>query len=419
MGTTGAIDYRLLTDDDTALDVLAIRYLVMDGSQLDRPEKFTKRNVDWASSRLDVPVGPEECGQRHPRTATFALPPQMTVTRVALVSALRCSEDVVQGSEVATLSIVGAGGARHDVRLRAGLEVAEATLVAPEHLGRSRHQPAEVFESSDEGSSYFTAIDLPRPVTGARIEVRLHGTAGWLQLQRISAVDGSGAAIPIGRLDFLLANPDRWRIAGRFDTSRISDRAADEEAPGEQEIVVFENRRARPRAWLAREVVPLTEAQLNIAVHHSVLPDGRRFDPVAMALVDAGDAGAAAYGDGPAVVRTQTVEPGRIVVRVSSNGGGFLVLSESYYPGWRARIGDRDVPVQRTNLALQGVTVPSGEHVVTFEFDSLTLRAGAAASAIALLGLLALGAWEVMRLRARAARPAMAEPQASVVGTLT
>jgi hypothetical protein len=395
MGTTGAVDARVLAHHDTALDLLSIRYLVMARDEFGGSTSFRKRGIEWAAARLDVPVGPEECGQQHPRMSTYALPPHVAVKHLALVTALRCSEGVVQGTPIGTVSIVGANGERHDAPLRAGIETAELSLAIPDIGRRARHQPADVFESHEGGHGYLTRVDLPRAVSGARLEFRLHGTGGWLQIHRISVLDEAGRSTPVGRPDVFLLDADRWRLARTFSTARTSDRQRDDDSPDERAIVVFENRRARPRAWLASEVVPLAERAMAMAVHHSLLPDGRTFDAARMALVDAGDEPAATFSADGAIVRTQSVAAGRIRVMVSSNGGGFLVLSESYYPGWRASIGGRQLPVRRTNLSLQGVTVPPGRHVVTFEFDSLTLRAGAAASAVTLLALtvLAASAW--------------------------
>jgi hypothetical protein len=397
MGTTGAVDHRVLADHDTALDLLAVRYLVMDRDEFGGSSAFRKRDIEWAATRLDVPVGPEECGQQHPRTSTYALPPHVAAKEVALVAALRCSEGVVQGTEIGTLSILGANGERHETPLRAGMETAETSLMLPAIQQRARHQAADIFESHEGGHGYFTRIDLPRPVTEARLEIRLHGTPGWLQIHRITVLDETGNSAPVGRPDVFLLDANRWQLARTFFTSPTSDRERDEDSPDEREIVVLENRRARPRAWLASEVVPLSEREMTMAIHHSLLPDGRPFDPAGMALVDPGDEPPATYRAEGAIVRTQSVEPGRIRVMVSSNAGGFLVLSESYYPGWRARAGGRELPVRRTDLSLQGVTVPPGEHIVIFEFESPSLRAGAAASAITLTGLVMLAGWSWRR----------------------
>ena len=72
-----------------------------------------------------------------------------------------------------------------------------------------------------------------------------------------------------------------------------------------------------------------------------------------------------------------------MAVDVSTANGGFLVLSEAQYPGWRARIDGRIVPVQRVDVMFQGVAVPAGRHAVVFELASTTLRAGIAISTLA------------------------------------
>jgi hypothetical protein len=79
---------------------------------------------------------------------------------------------------------------------------------------------------------------------------------------------------------------------------------------------------------------------------------------------------------------------------VSSDGGGFLVLSENAYPGWRARIDGAGTPVFRTDVTLQGIVVPSGVHRVEFTMDSGSLRAGmivSGAAALVCVGLLITG----------------------------
>jgi hypothetical protein len=203
----------------------------------------------------------------------------------------------------------------------------------------------------------------------------------------------------------MLLASDRWAETRRVRTSRVSDRREDEEAPAETEYVLYENRRALPRAWLAREVVPVTDGALVDAAFGSRLRDGRMFDPRETALVDEGLAPAAAWQDGERRVRVESIEDGRIRLDVAAAHGGFLVLSEAFYPGWQARIGDGPLqPVVRTNMALQGIAVPAGTHEVTFEFDPAARRAGLSVSAAGLLFVAALVVFDWRR--ASAARSA-------------
>ena len=100
----------------------------------------------------------------------------------------------------------------------------------------------------------------------------------------------------------------------------------------------------------------------------------------------------------PAIAPAQPVLPfrigdGNIGVRVSSEGGGFLVLSENAYPGWRARVDGREVPIARADVTLQGLVVPAGTHRVEFTMESRSLRAGmivSATAAVLCLGLMIL-----------------------------
>ena len=77
----------------------------------------------------------------------------------------------------------------------------------------------------------------------------------------------------------------------------------------------------------------------------------------------------------------------RVVLRTSLEKPGLLVLSESYYPGWRASVDGVDAPILRTNVMMRGVVVPAGEHEVAFEFRSTAIRAG---FLLSLIGLSAL-----------------------------
>jgi hypothetical protein len=82
---------------------------------------------------------------------------------------------------------------------------------------------------------------------------------------------------------------------------------------------------------------------------------------------------------------------------IDSRGRNFLILSQVWYPGWRARLDGAPLRLYRTNHALLGCVVPPGRHVLELEMTSPALKAG-----LVLFGLglaLAAGLW------ARRARP--------------
>ncbi len=57
-------------------------------------------------------------------------------------------------------------------------------------------------------------------------------------------------------------------------------------------------------------------------------------------------------------------------------GDGFVVLSDQFYPGWRAYVDGRESPIYRANYLFRAVPVPAGEHVVEFTYQPVSVGLG-------------------------------------------
>lgn len=147
---------------------------------------------------------------------------------------------------------------------------------------------------------------------------------------------------------------------------------------------VFENPEAYPRAWVVHDVV--TE-ESQVAVF------GRLGDPSIdlrqVALLEAPLPRALGQGQGAnAVVRFQNYEPDRLVLNVTMESDGLLVLSEMHYPGWRASLNGEATQIHRVNGGLRGIVVPGGTSSVVLEYVPLTVYAGGAISLLTFFGVL-------------------------------
>jgi hypothetical protein len=60
---------------------------------------------------------------------------------------------------------------------------------------------------------------------------------------------------------------------------------------------------------------------------------------------------------------------GEVLIDVRTNKKGFLVLTDSFYPGWRAYVDDAPARIYRANYNFRMVIVPMGEHKVKFIFN--------------------------------------------------
>jgi hypothetical protein len=90
-------------------------------------------------------------------------------------------------------------------------------------------------------------------------------------------------------------------------------------------------------------------------------------------------------------------EPARVVVSASTAVPAWLVLTDTWFPGWRARIDGRDVVVRRADHAFRAVTLPAGRHEVEFSFTPCGLVSSAA---VTLGALIVVGALLMPRRRA-------------------
>jgi len=71
----------------------------------------------------------------------------------------------------------------------------------------------------------------------------------------------------------------------------------------------------------------------------------------------------------------------------------FLRIAVPYFPGWRAEVDGRALPVYPVDLALSGVTVPAGSHDLVFRYQSNWFRTGALISAVSWIGAVVWFAW--------------------------
>jgi hypothetical protein len=148
-----------------------------------------------------------------------------------------------------------------------------------------------------------------------------------------------------------------------------------------RDVVVYENTAALPRALLVHhvEVVPPDAVLGRLAAS----------DPTRVAFVE--EPLAAPVGplpDEPARVEIVAYDANRVVVDTASSTPALLVLTDRWYPGWRATVDGVPTPLVRTDYLFRGVPVAGGSHRVELIYRPRSLLWGLAGSAV---GLVAVG----------------------------
>ena len=102
-----------------------------------------------------------------------------------------------------------------------------------------------------------------------------------------------------------------------------------------------------------------------------------------------------------------TDEPELVVIDTDGQADAWLVLADSFMPGWSADIDGVAAPILAADLAFRAVAVPAGPHRVTFRYDAPGWALGRIGGLLGLLGAvaLALRAWSERRSPGPEARP--------------
>jgi len=105
------------------------------------------------------------------------------------------------------------------------------------------------------------------------------------------------------------------------------------------------------------------------------------------------------------------VSPNRIQLRVQTDRGGSLVVSESFHPGWRASSEKKSFTVEPFLNAFISMQVPPGRYEISLEFFPKSLQIGAWLTLAGLILTILAVVFEKSRLgkfsiRARTSEPA-------------
>ena len=109
------------------------------------------------------------------------------------------------------------------------------------------------------------------------------------------------------------------------------------------------------------------------------------FDPETTLLLPRGPGPARAGTPASAAAEILVDEPHAVEVRTNAPFDGYLVLADTYYSGWKARVDDEPVAIEPAYGLFRAVPVPAGEHRVSFRYEPVPFRVGAALGVVGLL----------------------------------
>jgi hypothetical protein len=143
---------------------------------------------------------------------------------------------------------------------------------------------------------------------------------------------------------------------------------------------VYENQEWMPRWFLVRRILPVDspdEAYIAVATIRPELEAvvvGIDLADIPPALLEA-----ELPQDGVPHVGEITQEfygPDELRLSVNCTQDCFLVFADTFFPGWKAWIDDKEARIYRTDAVVKGIVMPEGTHTVRFLYDPPLYRLG-------------------------------------------
>jgi hypothetical protein len=182
----------------------------------------------------------------------------------------------------------------------------------------------------------------------------------------------------------------------------------------ENTVKLYKHRSSLPKAWLVKDFKVLdSKAILSRMVQKEFHPGQEVLLEEEPKWVGEGIGGQhlpAGRQGGPPLRKTNDVgEPlsglpqkveiiyetnNRLQLHVETKENSLLVVSDTYYPGWKVFVNGNPKKIYQANYAFRAVPLNAGTHKVEFVYDPVSFKLGAGVTFLGILGCLLIG-WAV------------------------
>jgi len=162
--------------------------------------------------------------------------------------------------------------------------------------------------------------------------------------------------------------------------------------PGKLPVYIYQNKNWLPRVYF----VGIAKSFSNTSdLLNEMLSDS--FDPAKEVLLETSESFPKTQTRGKvSIIKYSDPE---VTIEVNSEDGGFLVLSDTYYPGWKAYVDGKETKIYQANYDYRAIYVEKDKHSVVFNYDPLSFRIGKIISIVSFFGILVIFIFAVINKR--------------------
>ncbi|MBY0358792.1 MAG: YfhO family protein [Candidatus Obscuribacterales bacterium] len=154
-------------------------------------------------------------------------------------------------------------------------------------------------------------------------------------------------------------------------------------------VRIYQNMRARPQAYLAAKIFTVISEEEALKLIDS--PEFRADQDIvligAKAKIEEPIPG---LRDDDYEIFVNRPSSTSVVIEADVPAATMLVLTDTFYPGWKCTIDGNSAAIERVNYMFRGVKVSPGKHKIVFSYEPDSFRLGLLLATLAAIGLIAL-----------------------------
>ena len=196
--------------------------------------------------------------------------------------------------------------------------------------------------------------------------------------------------------DATLNNSFDWAAWGDI---RLNHSIAEEQPVYDKDLKIFENKKHYPRAFVLYNYEVIDDKTQSLARLKSA-----NFNPETTAILTkeiALFAPQTSTSKGPhfSTATITNYSSQKVVIKTTLEKPGLLVLTDLFYPGWKAYVNQSEVEILQTDYIFRSIPLDVGTHEIVFTYQPQSFATGLKISIASLLLLLLIGLVSLLKLK--------------------
>jgi hypothetical protein len=262
--------------------------------------------------------------------------PEFPATHIGIVSYLTNTTGISDNTMVAQVIITSTSETSVTLPLLAGMDTAEG-LYNPQTSGHHQARIGHAWRDNGEGSDYLAVLELGKPLVPQAITVRSTLPDEQVQLRGLTLIDGN------------TGNGRNLSIDPTYSLVHSGD------------VKIYENHAALPRAFIVHEAIVSDNDEQALDVLQ-----GEDFNLKRSVVLSNGRSLETSQEESNATITRYDAH--HIELQAKLDTSGYLVLTDTFYPGWTANVDGNPATIRRADLYFRAIALEPGEHKVTLRY---------------------------------------------------